>query len=239
MSDKLIVALDYYDWNDAWLGCVQDLGDLVDFYKVGWQLFINDGPRAIEKLHRLGKRIFLDLKIEDTPDTVRKTLTHMAFGDAIDLITIKGDAHLVEAAKQGLSNWARPAKVLMLTILSSTSHIQVGDRTACAVERAQQASDKGCDGVVASGDAVFAIREQIPNTIIVVPGIRLLTDSVNDHKNVLTPYLAIIDGADYLVVGRPITKAPNVVKAAQKFITEIQYGEEYVQKHRENHIRST
>ncbi|HEC26500.1 MAG TPA: orotidine-5'-phosphate decarboxylase [Gammaproteobacteria bacterium] len=230
-NKRLIVALDYDSQKEA-LALVKKLGDLVGFYKVGWQLFMTSHFDIIEKLAEMEKRIFIDLKMGDIPATIQKALQNMPTKSAhfIELMTLSGLGATVTAARQGASS--QDLKFLMLTVLSSMDESDIkglygdhADLKKIISFIAEKAINAGCNGLIASGDSVRQIREQFgADPIIVTPGIRPAGADVNDHKRAQTPQQAIINGADYLVVGRPITQADDVVAAAESIISEIQEG---------------
>jgi len=230
-NKRLIVALDYDSQEEA-LALVKKLGDLVGFYKVGWQLFMTSHFNIIEKLAEMEKRIFLDLKMGDIPATIQKALQNVPTKSAhfIELMTLSGLGATVTAARQGASS--QDLKFLMLTVLSSMDESDIkelygdhADLKKIISFIAEKAINAGCNGLIASGDSVRQIREKFgDNPIIVTPGIRPAGADVNDHKRAQTPQKAIENGADYLVVGRPITQAPDEVAAAESIIAGIQEG---------------
>lgn len=218
-DDRLIVALDV-DTEDEALGVVMDLGDSVGFYKVGFQLFIASGVKVVTELALLNKKIFLDLKLDDTPRTVEKTVKNMAT-HGVRFFTLQGNSATARAAKAGRGNQEWPL-FLQVTLLSSWDEsdlremlhipdVQQLDLDDVAMTRARKIRESGCDGVIASGTSVRKLREAFPGMVIVTPGIRPEGTGANDHKRTLTPYEAIMAGADYLVVGRPIRTAPDRV----------------------------
>mgnify|MGYP000435172246 CR=1 FL=1 len=230
-NKRLIVALDYDDQEEA-LALVEKLGDLVGFYKVGWQLFMKSHFNIIENLAEMEKRIFIDLKMGDIPATIYKALKNMPAKSAhfIELMTLSGLGATVTAAREGASS--QELKFLMLTVLSSMDEGDIkelygdqADLKKIILFIAGKAIDAGCNGLIASGDSVRQIREKFgDDPIIVTPGIRPAGADVNDHKRAQTPQRAIANGADYLVVGRPITQADDAVAAAKSIIAGIQEG---------------
>ncbi|MCZ6804256.1 MAG: orotidine-5'-phosphate decarboxylase [Proteobacteria bacterium] len=227
--ERLIVALDVNSKEEA-LELVGKLDGVVGFYKVGWQLFIKTGMEFVGELIDSGKKVFLDLKMGDIEETIRRALANLP--DGIELLTIHGNGPTVEAAKLGRNGKEKP-KLLMLTALSSQDTIDIRDMFAdSSITRENYVSwkgkislDAGCEGLIASGDAVSQLREEFSDKefIIVTPGIRPSGFSKDDHKFSMTPYDAIISGADYLVVGRPITKSSgDSSETAKSIISEIQ-----------------
>ena len=230
-KDRLIVALDYDNADDA-LALVGKLGDRVGFYKVGWQLFMRSHFDIINELAARKKKIFLDLKMGDIPATIQKALKNVpsASVDFIELMTLNGLGATVTAARKGASS--QELKFLMLTVLSSMDDEDIKalygeqaelQRTISYI--AGKALEAGCNGLIASGESVRHIREEFGNDfIIVTPGIRPAGADVNDHKRAQTAHQAIVNGADYLVVGRPITQADDEAAAAESIIADIQKG---------------
>ena len=234
-AERLIVALDFNSVAQAnWL--MQQLEGTVNFYKVGWQLFLGEGWQFVRTLLEHGRKVFLDLKINDIDQTVQAALANMPneFAGRLELLTINGGSATVNAAKKGRGANDKPY-LLMLTVLSSvdatdlkelSSDGATPDTETVVKRRAQQALDAGCEGLIASGSSVRALRDHFRDQefLIVTPGIRPSDTGHDDHKRTLTPYQAITSGADYLVVGRPITRASDPLQAAQSIISDIQAG---------------
>jgi orotidine-5'-phosphate decarboxylase len=211
--ERLIVALDVDTHAEA-LRLVSDLGNDVSFYKVGLQLFMAGGLTIVKRIVEQGKKVFLDLKIDDTPRTVQEAVRNSAI-DGVEFFTLQGNAATARAAIAGRAQRSSP-KFLQVTYLSSwdgtdlLEQLNVGsgaDKLSIddqVVNRAKRIIDSGCDGVIASGTSVSRLRHEYPQLLIVTPGIRLAGGSSDDHKRSMTPVEAIAAGADYLVVGRPI-----------------------------------
>ena len=229
-SARLIVALDVDERAPA-LRLVDRLGDAVSFYKVGWQLFIGAGFPLVRELKDRGKRIFLDLKMDDIEATVRAAVANMK--ESVEFLTIHGTAATVRAAREGRGTRARP-RFLMVTALSS---IDTGDVRSTfanpaldiddyAAAKAADALDAGCDGLIASGSSIRRLRSAFPDRdfVVVAPGIRPEGEGTDDHKRSLTPTEAVRDGADYLVVGRPIRNAPDPSASAARIADGIARG---------------
>jgi|SRR5271165_2210504 len=199
--------------------------------KVGSQLFTAEGPRAVEKLEGLGFEIFLDLKFHDIPNTVAGAVASAAQLPGIKLLTLHalGGSAMMRAAREALPSKKKKRPALLgVTILTSMdaaalAEIGVPDSPgARALALARLAQESGLDGVVASAHEVQAIRAACgPKFVIVVPGVRPANSSTDDQSRVATPAEAIQRGADYLVVGRPITGAPDPRKAALSIAKEI------------------
>lgn len=231
-ADRLIVALDFDSAADA-NRLIEQLDGTVNFYKVGWQLFLGEGWPFIRTLLEAGRKVFLDLKINDIDRTVQAALANMPneFAGRLELLTIHGGSSTVTAAKQGRGDNDRPY-LLMLTVLSSMDAADLKelspdgamlDTDAVVLRRGQQALDAGCEGLIASGSSVRALRREFRERefLIVTPGIRPADTGQDDHKRTLAPHQAIADGADYLVVGRPVTQSPNPLQTAQSIIADI------------------
>jgi orotidine-5'-phosphate decarboxylase len=208
-------------------GQVQGAAGLV---KVGSQLFTAEGPRAVEKLAGLGFGIFLDLKFHDIPKTVAGATKAAADLPQVRFATLhaSGGVAMMTAAREALSGKAAPPALLGVTLLTSLDEATLhemgmpgpaGSRVVTLARLAQQA---GLDGVVASALEAPAIRQACgPGFLIVVPGVRPSLASPNDQSRVATPAEAIRAGADYLVVGRPITASANPRDAALAIADEI------------------
>ena len=233
-SERLIVALDFDTAEEA-RSLVDALGDTVGFYKVGWQLFLGAGWPFVESLLDAGKKVFLDLKIGDIGNTVRAALGNIPdrFAGRLEMLTLQGGQATVQAAMAGRGERSRPW-LLMLTVLSSMDDTDLenlypgghaGGTLAGVVRlRARMALDAGCEGLVASGESVKDLREYFWDRqfLIVAPGIRPESAARDDHKRSLTPYRAILYGADYLVVGRPVTGSEQPENVARSLVSEME-----------------
>jgi len=199
-------------------------------FKVGSQLFTAEGPRAVAKLAGLGFGIFLDLKFHDIPNTVGGAVAAAASLPGVRMMTLhtSGGGAMMRAAREALASRKRRPALLGVTILTSMDRRALrevgiaGSPGSRAVALARLAKKAGLDGVVASAHEAQAIRRACgPRFLIVVPGVRPATASANDQSRVATPAQAIRNGANYLVVGRPITEAANPRKAAVAIAQEI------------------
>jgi orotidine-5'-phosphate decarboxylase len=222
-QERLIVALDVDTLADA-LRMVDRLGDDVSFYKVGLQLFMAGGLTIVKRIVEEGKKVFLDLKIDDTPRTVQEAVRNSAI-DGVEFFTLQGNADTVRAARAGRGQRSSP-RFLQVTYLSSwdSSDLLAGNGSIDdqVVQRARRIVDSGCDGVIASGSSVSRLRREFPGMLIVTPGIRPTGASSDDHKRSMTPIEAISSGADYLVVGRPIRSSDDPQGTAHKIQQEIE-----------------
>ena len=208
----------------------RQLRNAAGLFKVGSQLFTAEGPRAVEKLARLGFGVFLDLKFHDIPNTVAGAVEAAASLPKVRLITLhaSGGVAMMRAAREAVAGKKNRPALLGITVLTSLDgpalrHIGMsGSPGTRALALARLAKEAELDGVVASAHEAEAIRMACgPKFLIVVPGVRPASASLNDQSRVATPTEAIQAGANYLVVGRPITKAPNPRRAALDISEEI------------------
>jgi orotidine-5'-phosphate decarboxylase len=232
--DKLIVALDLPSGSAA-TQMAERLQGHVGLFKVGSELFTAEGPVTVRYLITTGHRVFLDLKFNDIPNTVRAAAREASeLGVSMFNVHASGGRKMMEAALEGAcgvplaGSDARP-KVLAVTILTSLDAQDLaefgvaGTPMEAVVRLARLAQGAGLDGVVASAREITAIRQACgPNFLIVTPGIRPASAATNDQARIATPASAIAAGADYLVVGRPITGAPNPVAAADAIVAEME-----------------
>jgi orotidine-5'-phosphate decarboxylase len=199
-------------------------------FKVGSQLFTTEGPRVVQKLAGLGFDIFLDLKFYDIPNTVAGAVAAAAKLPRVRLVNVhaSGGVEMMRAARKAAGEGKSRPALLAVTILTSLDAKALrtigmsGSPASRAVALAQLAKRAGMDGVVASAQEVKAIRQACgPKFLIVVPGIRPAATSADDQSRIATPAEAIRAGADYLVVGRPISAAQNPRTAAIDVAKEI------------------
>ena len=226
-DDRLIVALDLPNVLDG-LALTQKLGDAVSFYKIGLGMLTGGGLALANELkHDHGKKIFLDMKFFDIGATVAAAVRGVSQFD-IDLLTVHGDPHVVAAARDGAAG--SDMKILAVTILTSLDRadldnalIKSGNITDLVQERAGRAFDAGADGVIASPQEAALIRAlpEAAGKLIVTPGVRPVGAALGDQKRVATPAQAIADGADHIVVGRPVWQAADPRAAALAITAEI------------------
>ena len=226
-DDRLIVALDV-PHAVAGLELAKKLGDTVSFYKIGLGMLTGGGMAlANELIQEHGKRIFLDMKLFDISATVEAAVRGLAQFD-LDFLTVHGDPHVVRAAMQGAAG--SRTKILAVTILTSLDRndldaamIQAGDIPDLVQTRAGRALDAGADGVIASPQEAALIRAlpEAEGKLIVTPGVRPTGAALGDQKRVATPGQAIKDGADHIVVGRPIWQAEDPAAAARAVLAEL------------------
>ena len=223
-DDRLIVALDVPNVVQG-LDLVRRLGDAVSFYKIGLGMLTGGGLALANELKQeQGKRIFLDMKLFDIGATVEAAVKGLARYD-LDFLTVHGDPQVVRAAAEGRSG--SQTKILAVTILTSLDRADLdanmmrpGDLAEITLERAARALEAGADGVIASPQEAAAIRAlpQARGKLIVTPGVRPAGTASGDQKRIATPAQAIRDGADHIVIGRPIWQATNPRAAAQAVI---------------------
>ncbi len=219
-DDRLIVALDVPNALEG-LALAEKLGDAVGFYKIGLGMLTGGGLALANELKQEhGKRIFLDMKLFDIGATVEAAVRGLAQYD-LDFLTVHGDPHVVRAARNGVGG--KDMKILAVTILTSLDRndldaalIKPGDVTDLVLERAALAFEAGADGVIASPQEAAMIRAlpQAKGRLIVTPGVRPAGADKGDQKRIATPAQAVGDGADHIVVGRPIWQAPDPRQAA-------------------------
>lgn len=223
--DRLIAALDVTD-ADAARALVSRLGDAVTFYKIGLELFMAPGYfQLLEDLRRQDKKVFVDLKFFDIPETVARAVQGVAATGA-QFCTVHGNQSIMEAAAKAKGPTLKVLGVTALTSLDRGDLDDLGfqcDVAALVLSRARRALAAGCDGVVSSGLEVETLKREVgPKLVCVTPGIRPVDNRVvADQKRVMTPSAAIRAGADYIVVGRPIRDAADPRAAALAIQAEI------------------
>jgi len=226
-DDRLIVALDV---PNAHLGLelANKIGDAASFYKIGLGMLTGGGLALANELkEEQGKRIFLDMKLFDIGATVEAAVRGLAQFD-LDFLTVHGDPHVVRAAKEGAGG--KDLKILAVTILTSLDRadldaglIKSGDVQDLVLERAAKAFEAGADGIIASPQEAALIRAlpEAQGRLIVTPGVRPTGAALGDQKRVATPAQAIKDGADHIVIGRPIWQHVDPAAAAKMVLAEL------------------
>ena len=220
-DDRLIVALDVPNIVQG-LDLAGRLGNSVSFYKIGLGMLTGGGLALANELKQEhGKRIFLDMKLFDIGATIEAAVRGLAQYD-LDFLTVHGDPQVVRAAAEGKSGSG--LKILAVTVLTSLDRadldanlIKPGDIHQITLERAARALEAGADGVIASPQEAAMIRAlpQARGKLIVTPGVRPEGAAKGDQKRTATPHQAITDGANHIVIGRPIWQAPNPAEAAR------------------------
>ncbi len=226
-DDRLIVGLDVPNAM-AGLELANRIGDAVGFYKIGLGMLTGGGLALANELKQEhGKRIFLDMKLFDISATVEAAVRGLAQFD-LDFLTVHGDPHVIRAAKEGAAGSG--LKILGVTILTSLDRadldgclIKPGEIADLVVERAGLAFEAGADGVIASPQEAARIRAlpEATGRLIVTPGVRPAGAALGDQKRVATPAQAIADGADHIVVARPVCQAKDPAAAARGILDEI------------------
>lgn len=226
-DDRLIVALDVQNVVQG-LQLADRIGDAVSFYKIGLGMLTGGGLALANELKQeRGKRIFLDMKFFDIGATVEAAVRGIAQYD-LDFLTVHGDPQVVRAAQEGKRG--TDLKILAVTILTSLDRadldenlIKAGDIHEITLERAARALAAGADGVIASPQEAAMIRAlpEAVGKLIVTPGVRPAGSATGDQKRTATPNQAIRDGADHIVVGRPIWQAKDPAAAARAVIAEL------------------
>jgi len=232
-KDRIIFALDVSTLKEA-EGLVRLLKDHVGMFKIGLQLFVGEGPKVIDAVLSQSSqaKVFLDMKFHDIPETVRGALKS-ANMHGVEFVTVHCDEGkgLLKTAVESTGGKTNILGVTVLTSLSKDDLVDIGigpelrDPKKLVLHRARIAKAAGCYGIVCSGEEVRAVKEEFGDSLVVVtPGIRLAGDEIknDDQKRIVTPYQAIYDGADYIVVGRPIRNAPDPARAADAIAKEIE-----------------
>jgi orotidine-5'-phosphate decarboxylase len=227
--ERLIVALDVPTVEEA-EDIVDELGDSVAFYKIGMQLQFAGGLALADRLiHERKKKVFLDSKLLDISNTITSAVRSIA-KLGVSFLTVHGNAKVIRAAIEGRGT--SDLKILSVTYLTNLDHFDlmdlgVVDATADTVKqyvlrRARSAVAAGADGVIASGLEAADIRAMAGESLkIITPGIRENGAPLDDQRRIMSAYNAIRSGADYLVVGRPITRSPDKKAAADRMVQEI------------------
>jgi orotidine-5'-phosphate decarboxylase len=225
---RVIVALDFPDAGAA-LALAGRLDPGACRLKVGKELFTAAGPGLIEKLQRSGFSVFLDLKFHDIPTTVASACAAAAnLGVWMMNVHALGGRPMMEAARAALANRHTPPRLVAVTVLTSIGAADMkevglaGDPQAAVTRLARLAQAAGLDGVVCSAREARELRRQCgPAFLLVTPGIRPAGAATDDQQRVATPRQALADGVDYLVVGRPITRAPDPAAALREINADI------------------
>lgn len=227
-KERLIVALDVANGEKAH-SLVRELGDAVSFYKIGMELFTAEGPPIVRDLIASGKRVFLDLKFHDIPNTVAAAVrTAASLGVSFLTVHAGGGSKMLRAAVEAAAHSEAKPTVLAVTVLTSLSaddleEVAVIGLEAHVLRLAALAINAGCGGLVASAQEASRLRQALGTLFtLVTPGIRPLGGAAGDQARVVTPMDAIRAGANYLVVGRPITAADSPQQAAREITQEIQ-----------------
>jgi orotidine-5'-phosphate decarboxylase len=223
-DNPIIVALDVDSRDDA-LRLVDQLGDAVDFYKVGMELYAAAGIDVARQIIASGKQVFLDMKYYDIGETVKRAVAQMA-RCGVSLLTVHSSGQVMRAALAGRGD--SQLKVIAVTVLTSFDGSDLRELGyQCTVPElvhhlVRLAKETGVDGLVCSPLEVASVRELVgDDMILITPGVRSSGADTGDQKRVATPAQAILSGADYLVIGRQITRAPNPRAEAHRIYDEI------------------
>ncbi len=227
---QLIAALDYTNAADA-LATANALRGCPIWMKVGLELFTHEGPSVAARLKEMGFKVMLDLKMFDIPNTVKGGVRSACLM-GVDLITVHalGGERMIRAAREAIeesaaSGGARPL-LFAVTVLTSMAPGELPgygeDLPGPAADLAAGGQAWGLDGVVCSGHEVETIKRRCPSLLCLTPGIRPASGSTDDQRRVMTPAQAVRAGSDFLVVGRPITKAPVPADAARAILDEME-----------------
>ena len=222
-KEKIIFALDFPSPGEA-MDWVERLDGLISFYKVGLQLFLAGGWHIVDAILAKGNRVMLDLKFFDIPATVAKAVTALN-GRGITFATVHGYEAMLRAAAEA----AEDVGILAVTVLTSMNQNDLGSLgiedtvEELVLKRARQAVEAGCTGVVASAREAAMLRQELGSDFtIVTPGIRPASDERNDQKRIATPGQAVHNGADYLVIGRPISTSADPHQTVEAICREME-----------------
>ena len=222
--DRLIVAIDVPSVAEA-KTLIDKLGDGVGVYKIGLELLFSGGFALAQELARQGRPVFVDAKLLDIEATVERTTAVIAQSGVAFLTVHAMDRKTIAAAVRGRGD--TKLKLLGVTVLTNLSRADLAEHgidegpLAVVQRRAMMARDGGFDGIIASGQEARALRERLRQILIVTPGIRPAGADMQDQTRVVTPSAAIKAGADYLVVGRPITRAADPRAVADAIVDEM------------------
>lgn len=224
MKNPIIVALDVDNAADA-RHLVERIGPAIDFYKVGMELYAAAGIGFVRELLDGGKQVFLDLKFYDIGETVKRAVAVVA-RTGVRFLTVHGSPSVMRAAREGKSDSA--LQLLAVTVLTSYTDEDLagmgfrGTISELVNFRARKAVESGMDGIVCSPLEVAGIRSLAgPDVILVTPGVRPAGADPGDQKRISTPADAIRNGSDYLVIGRPITRAADPAAAAASILAQV------------------
>jgi orotidine-5'-phosphate decarboxylase len=223
-TNPLIIALDFESGDHA-RALVEELGDAVSFYKVGMELYAAEGIPFVQELIGGGKEVFLDLKLYDIGETVKRAVARVA-ETGVRFLTVHGSGAIMKAAVAGRAE--APLQLLAVTVLTSFDQQDLADlgypcEVADLVDlRVRKAMAAGIDGMVCSPlDAARVRAITGPEKVLVTPGVRSRSAEVGDQKRVATPAEAIGAGANYLVIGRQVTRAASPIEEVRRILAEI------------------
>lgn len=229
MGKDVIIACDFKNKEET-LKFLEQFTEEKPFLKIGMELFYSEGPDIVREIKKRGHKIFLDLKLHDIPNTVKKAMTSLSKLD-VDMCNVHaaGTREMMKAALEGLTreDGSRPL-LISVTQLTSTSQERMQeellikeDLDKVVMHYAENSKLAGLDGVVCSPLEAGKVKEKCGNEFLTItPGVRFETDDVGDQVRVTTPKKAKELGSDYIVVGRPITKAKNPVEAYRRCVSD-------------------
>jgi orotidine-5'-phosphate decarboxylase len=224
-ENPLIIALDVETTARA-LELVEQIGPAADFYKVGMELYAVAGMDFVSQLGSFGKKVFLDLKLYDIGETVKRATHEMCKNEAVTFLTVHGSRAVMRAAVDGRG--ARPTNLLAVTVLTSFDQDDLADLgytvpiSELVELRVRKANESGIDGIVCSPLEVARVRRVGgPKLKVVTPGVRSAGAAAGDQKRVSTPAEAIANGANFLVIGRQVTRASDPRQACEQILAEI------------------
>lgn len=230
-SERVIIALDLPGYDSA-AAMVESLGESAVYYKVGLELFIRDGRRVLDMLESAGKKVFLDLKLHDIPNTVARSVDSIISAGAAAMTTLHtmGGFEMMRRAREAVDNSGDGLKLLGVTVLTSIDedtlrdNLSIKDSIPKLVRNlATVAGRAGLHGVVASALELSLLREHFTDQfIIVTPGIRPSWAAKDDQKRVVTPKEAFDRGASYIVIGRPVTADTSPPDAFKRLTDELE-----------------
>lgn len=239
MAKDVIIACDFPSASDCYkfLDLFNDL-PRKPFLKIGMELFYGAGPEIVRELKKRGFKIFLDLKLHDIPNTVKKAMKVLS-GLDVDMVNVhaSGTIEMMKAAKEGLTreDGSRP---LLIAVTQLTSTSEEAMRQQLLIDKpidetiahyAHNALEAGLDGVVCSPLEAAKVKQACgPTFLTITPGIRFADSAADDQKRITDPAMAREIGSDYIVVGRPITAAPDPVKAYQRCVNEFLRDEDFL-----------
>jgi len=227
MGKDVIIAMDFPN-KDKTLEFLDKFEGKKPFVKIGMELFYSEGPDIIKEIKQRGHKIFLDLKLHDIPNTVKSAMKSLAKLD-IDMVNVHaaGTIEMMKFALEGLSENSKRPLLIAVTQLTSTSEVQMHEEllidkslNETVVQYAKNTKNAGLDGVVCSPREAKLIHENCGDDFLTVtPGIRFTDEKTDDQTRITTPSDAKKIGSDYIVVGRPITKAENPVEVYEKILS--------------------
>lgn len=229
-KERLIVALDFPTLDKA-KELVEKLGDSVQIYKVGLELFLNSKGEAVDYLKKQGKDIFLDLKFHDIPNTTTMASIFAAKQDLLMFnVHASGGAKMMKSISEEVKKINQKTLAIAVTVLTSFSEEEISNlfKTSLSIEElashwAKLSKESEMDGVVCSPKEAAKIKEICGKDFkTITPGVRPKWAAANDQQRIMTPKMALEQGCDYLVIGRPITKADNPKEAAEKVLFEME-----------------